>query len=232
MSNTPGRKFFVIFWAITVTSFLFLSTWLVSAANGYVFNWRSLQFQKTSLILLSGNAENITLTVNGAGRAANLPQKLAELWPGTYEVEIAKEGYKSWQKIFQLQPGEAKTAHNITLYLNNIQPVKLEKDKINQVRTQNDFLSQNSDLEIKNNEIWYRQKLVTRFSEPVLAAVLSDDEAHIFFQMGAEIRVMELDGGNNVKLISLASAEKSAFVDRADKLFFTQGEDIFEAKIK
>ena len=98
--------------------------------------------------------------------------------------------------------------------------------------------SQTGTLRIKDSEIWLNEKFLTRFSQPVLSAILTSDDSHVVFQIGKDIKVMDVDGSNIINLIELENAQKSDFALITtnfiieDKLIYTDGNKIFEAKIR
>jgi len=61
-----------------------------------------------------------------------------------------------------------------------------------------------------------------------LGAVLMRDSNHIIFQIKNEIRIMEIDGTNNVLIYKLKTADKTIFSLNGNKLTLLDGGELFQ----
>jgi len=199
-----------VFWIVLVTSFLFFATLLNLKANGWVLNTQTWRLFKTGMISLNGNPPTAKIEVNGKFRNDYLPYKIAKLAPGNYEVTISSPNYKTWQKNIRVEEGQASIYENVKLFFTNPTDVSVPQDVTVDLVKSNSSNRQ-SDVRVSGGEIYYRNNLVSRFSSNVATAVLYPDEYHIIYQINDEIRVIELDGGNNQLLFRLNSTEPTWF---------------------
>ncbi len=195
-------------------------------ANGYQLNWRYWKLIKTGMIVLDGDPQDVSIKINQK-YLEGLPLRMANVSPGSYEIIVSKDGYHSWQKNFEVPAGKAVTATDIVLF------IQLAKDtptpaNLDAQQVLSEYQNRAESIEIKGSEIYWRGNLVTRFASPVLAAAMYPDNQHLVFQQDNEIRVIELDGTNNILLFSLQSSEPSAisFRDNGRTLIFLDGGQI------
>jgi len=220
--------YYIIFWILLVTSFIFFAGLLLLEANGYRLNRQNFTIQKTALIILDGTPREVTVKLNDSITGVTFPARFSKLFPGRYEISVSRDKYQTWTKSIFLIGGQAIEFPNI--YLVSTEPVisKLDLAKFSEERLKNEYNNQSSAFQIKDNEIWYRNKLVTRFSDPILGAVLMRDSNHIIFQIKNEIRIMEIDGTNNVLIYKLKTADKTIFSLNGNKLTLLDGGELFQ----
>ena len=137
-----------------------------------------------------------------------------------YEVTISKDQYQTWQKLIPVQSGKASINQNIALFLESPLEVSPPENLTPEVLAK-EFQTPSALVRINGSEIYYQEKLVSRFSQDIAAAIIYPDNNHIVFQQGNEMRIIELDGSNNCLLFKLHSAEPSQFSVRDSNLYFT-----------
>jgi len=211
-SRYKKKILFIVFWTVLSVSFLFSAFIIVLKANGYQFNYKQWKVIQTGMIILDGTPHGAKINVNGRLNGRQLPTRLQALAPGSYEISVFTEGYQNWQRIIRVDEGKAVSFQNIVLFFSNPEECRVPNsnltiDQLKQAMTQN-----NPDLKILGNEIFYQEKLVTRFSSDVLAASIYPDNQHLVFQIDNQIRVIELDGSNNTLLLNLKTTNPSAFI--------------------
>jgi hypothetical protein len=83
-------------------------------------------------------------------------------------------------------------------------------------------------------EIWVGEKLVTRFSEPILNVSWYPDLSHIIFQEGNEIRVIDKNGKNDTLLIKMNQSGPARFTvgGKGEELYFVDNGKYKVAKIR
>lgn len=226
------KIYFILLWIFLVSSFLVLALFILYEANGYKLNRQTWHLELTGLISLDGQPRQIDdIKINGKTVASNLPYKTKKILPGYYEIVASKSGYSNWTKIFYLNGGQAYEDKKMFLFFT--EPVITETNRIiTKESLTNDAKNQASAVTIKNNEIWYQENLVTRFSDIPKSAILADDRLHIFFQLGSELRVIELDGSNNTKLFDFPSADTYIFSQNNDRVYYIDKDKIFEVEIR
>lgn len=204
----------IIFWCVLVITFLFFSFLIILKANGFQLNYKTWKILQTGMIVLDGSPRNSIIKINNRTLKSGFPEKIANLNSGNYEIVITFPSYQTWQKNISVREGMAATYKNIILFKDQSQdtnaPSGLTIDKLTQ-----DSRALSQDITIDDTEIFYQNNLITRFSQSVLGAVIYPDNKHIVFQLGDEIRVIDLDGSNNILLFKLSSALPT-FIDFRD----------------
>jgi len=209
-----------LFWLILIISFIFFAVLLHLKARGFQLNFRTWKLVKTGLISLNGSPGRAEIKVNGKPHSFAMPTKINNLPPGYYEVEISAQGFQTWQKSIYVLPEKASIYQDIVLFLSVPQEVPVPKDLTTEmVRT---GFTPDPSLVVKGEEIYFEERLITRFSDSVQMAVLYPDRAHIVFQIGNEIRVIDLDGANDVLLVTLSTKELTvvAFRNNGKTMYF------------
>ncbi len=231
MTSAKIKKtfYFLIFWGLLIVSFLFFSTLIVLKANGYQLNWHYWKVIKTGIIVLEGEPRDVNIKVNQK-YLINLPLRLANVSPGSYEVTVSKTGYHSWQKSFDVPSGKAAIFNDIILFRED--PSVTPAPNLTPQQVVNEYQDRTQSIEIKGNEIFYQGNLVTRFGSQILAAAIYPDNQHFVVQLGNEIRVIDLDGTNNILLFNLAVQEPTAitFRDNGRTIIFLDNGQI-EARV-
>ena len=224
---------FIVLWIFLVSSFLALALFILYEANGYRLNKQTWRLELTGLISLDGQPKQVdSIMINGKKVDDTiLPYKVKKLLPGYYDIIITKSGYQNWAKSFYLDGGQAFEDKKMFLFFDK--PIIKESVRnISLDSLKNDAKNQASQVVIKDNEIWYDDELLTRFSDAPKSAILADDHLHIFFQLGSELRVIELDGSNNSKLFDLPSADTYVFSQNNDRVYYIDKDKVFEVEIR
>lgn len=205
-------------------------------AQGYRVNIKNFKIIKTGLIYLVSYPKDTTVFIDNKIVTEKTPYTVG-LRPGNYNVLIAKEGYHVWEKNIRVE-SELVSDYKTIVMFKSIPEIKnlTDQRKINMLNIPIDIfaVSKSDDLLINNDyEIWQNNKLVTRFSKPIKNITWYNDE-HILFQQDDEIRVIEIDGGNNTLLIKLSSGVPSIFTvnNKGDELYFTDNGEYKVAKIR
>jgi len=225
------RLKFIAFWAVAIITFSSFAVLLLMEANGYKFNTKSLKIQKTGLILVEADPEPVVLHFAGKTKILIMQERLTKLLPGFYEVEITKDNYQTWNKKVHLDAGQAIDLTKILLFLNNPKPQEITDPSYHEKITKT-YKDQSKDLLIKENEIWSEEKFVTRFTDKVEAAIRINRTNQIIFQVGQEIRVIDVDGSNNLLLVKLENSTPTPLMYSAKKLYYLDGEKIFQTVIR
>lgn len=232
MSTKRKKIYFGIFWVLLVVSFLFFATLLVLVANGYHLDFKKMRLEKKGMLVLSGDKDRVSVKI-GQNEPRQLNFELKQmLLPGRYEVKVSRDGYHDWSHFYVIKGGMAAVNPNVYLFINNPKPSKLviNEAKIRQLET--DFKDQRDELVIKDRELYRQDKLVTRFSQSVLAAAWDADTNHIFVQIGSEIHVLDADGSNDINLFSLKQKEPTVFALYGKKMQYIFQNELYEIKIR
>lgn len=225
-----GQLFAIAIMALLAFSILYY-------AEGYRLNWKNFKLAKTGVIYLSSYPKGADVYLDGLMEEKKTPYSKS-LLPGFYYVVVKKSGYQDWSASFRINAGFVASYKSIVLFKNQIVPEPLtDQSKINLVNAPTDVLATTSDdrLVINNGyEIWQGSKLVTRFSEPVLGVKMYPDRGHIVFQQANEIRVIDIDGSNNILLVTLKNDSPAAFAvsSNGNELYYNDGGQYFAASIR
>lgn len=227
LTRAKKRILFIIFWTVLIVSFIFSAFLIILKANGYQLNYKNFKILKTGMIILNGYNINETIVINGKDLKRGLPLKISNLEPGRYEIIIKANNYQDWSKTVEVEAGMAVNNQNIILFLKEPKDRDAPSNITNQTLL-TDSLKNNSDIKISSNEIFYQDNLVSRFSQNVLSTSLYPDGEHIIFQVQNEIRVIELDGGNNQLLFKINSNEPTifSFENNGSAIIFLDGGQI------
>lgn len=228
MKSRIRRKIlFILFWIILIVTFCFSAFLIVLKAQGYQLNYKHWKIIKTGMIILNGEPNDSDVFLGGEDLKRGLPLRLANLVPGTYTIVISKENYQNWERKILVEAGKAANFSDILLFSKTAQDYQTNEvftlDKLT-----GEARAYQTDLQVSGSEIIYQGKLVTRFSQDITAAFLYPDNKHIVFQLGKEIRVIELDGSNNTLLFKQENPDSTVITFRnSDKtIIYLDGENI------
>ncbi len=102
---------FVLFFFI----FLVGAPLTVLYTAGYRLNFTTFRIQQTGVIALSSTPRGATVLVNGIDTGAKTPYVIQRLSPGSYTVQLSKDGYRSWEQRVDVSSG-ATTYITATLF--------------------------------------------------------------------------------------------------------------------
>ncbi len=205
-----------------------ISIGILAYGEGYRFNLVTFKFDKTGVIHLEFLPHDATVTVNGISDQ-DYSSFTQNARPGFYSVSVAKDSYTTWLTQFRLESASVNDYRNIVLFKSNIEPqVLTDQGKISLINAPLDVLAANSpgQLQFNSYEIWIDQNLVTRFAEPIQNAIWYPDTAHVVYQQGDEIRVIEINGQNDTLLVNLSSKTKTKYAigSRGTELYYLDGD--------
>jgi len=106
-------KIRVIFFVITLILVGSLGIFATYYARGYKFDLKTFTFLPNGILVLKSEPDGASVYINGELKAAtnaNLP-----LAPGTYDIEVKKDGYFSWYKRLTIEK-EIVTQATVSLF--------------------------------------------------------------------------------------------------------------------
>lgn len=213
-----------------------ISLGVLSYGQGYRFDFSTFRLIKTGVIYLEFTPKDSKISVNGVAE-----QKYSSFTlntpPGFYSISVSKDGFTPWLEQFHLDSGSVFDYRNIILFKSDITATKLtDSDKIKLINAPLDVLAANSPGQLLSNEyeIWIDKTLVTRFSEPIGRVIWYPDMAHIVYQQGDEIRIIENNGQNDTLLAKLSSTNQAQFAigARGTELYYLDGDTYKTATIR
>jgi len=240
VSNNRRTKLFfkIMFGQLAVAALITaLALVVLSYAEGNRFDLKNLRTIRTGLISAEYLPKDSSVYINdkqikiGKSFAKNVP-------PGQYNIRISKETYKSWQVDLKIESKSVNVYRNVVLFKDSPRIETLtDARKIALLNGPNDFLASRADrngLFSNYFEIWVEQKIVARFSTPINQVTWYPDRAHILYQQGKEIRIIEKNGLNDTLLATLGTDSPTKFALSSDgsELYYTDGTDYKLAKIR
>lgn len=210
-------------------------------AEGYRFNVKNFKIIKTGVASFSAYPRDSKIYVNDkllyGGSRFNASAHSINLTSGYYTARAEKEGFTTWSSSFKIEPGMVSNFGYIVLFKTDIGgEILTDQAKINSLNAPDATLA---DRNVNNpinvgSEIWLNDKLVTRFSSPVISTKWYSDQKHILYQIDDQIRIMDADGSNNVLLITLKTTSgTNYFVNyRGDELYYINNNEYMMAKLR
>jgi hypothetical protein len=111
--------------SISLALYLILLPIILSYSLGYHIDFNNLNIYKTGILSLRSTPSGASLYVNGKLSAELTPARIEELKPGTYHIEVRREGFYPWQKDVTIRPNMVTRAENIILF-----PILQDMEKI------------------------------------------------------------------------------------------------------
>ncbi len=109
---------------IRVRVFLFMTTLLIVGvvgifvsyyARGYRLNFKTFRFQPNGILVIKSEPDGASVFINGALKTAT--NATLSLTPGTYDVEVKKDGFYPWYKRLTIDK-EVVTQAGVSLFKN------------------------------------------------------------------------------------------------------------------
>mgnify|MGYP001569960466 CR=1 FL=1 len=184
--------------------FIVATGWILLVANGYVVNPQTFSLQQRAAIALAGLPPQVSVTLDGQIVSQKLPVTLRDILPGQHGVRISAPGLQDWHLSARLSSGQAVVRDSILLFRAVATPISDNLPNVPVIS----LIDPN--LTVSGGELAQlvggQRQLITRFSQPVLAARISSDREHVYVQLGNQIFVTELDGANTTPLVTLDDA--------------------------
>jgi len=214
--------------SVVASIVVLISLGVIFYAEGYRIDFSTFRVVKTGVLYLKIQPRNVTINVNDL-RQQESSSFVENLTPGFYHVSVGKSGFVTWKLGLQVRSQSVNEYSDIILFRSKIPVLPLtDADKIGLLMEPTDVLATNApdQLLFNDHEIWIGNDLVTRFSNQIQNATWYPDLAHIIFQQGKEIRIIEINGGNDTLLAILSSDKPTIFAvgNRGTELYFQDGE--------
>jgi hypothetical protein len=103
----------IIFFILTLIVVGGLGIFAIYYARGYRFNLQTFQFQPNGILVLKSEPDGASVYINGELKAATNAN--LSLSPGTYDVEVKKDGYLNWYKRLTIDK-EIVTQATVSLF--------------------------------------------------------------------------------------------------------------------
>lgn len=160
-------------------------------------------------VYLNGKIEKSTSVITDSAYIENL-------LPKNYQIEIKKDGYRSWKKNLGVKEREVTKAEDITLFPLNPNFAAIDKapEKITAPATSTDKKKavESNGYEISVTLIEKGEKVfLTRFSERI-GNIFWLNDYYLIFNAGNKIKISEIDARDGLNIINLAEFEKPSVI--------------------
>lgn len=211
------KKIYTIRYLFYLIIIVLVSTYLILLTYGYRINWDNFSLQKISMMYLASIPQDAEVYLNSHIVSQSTPIKIANLFPGRYDVKIVNDKYIPWEKTFFVEADYVAQEQDIVLILKDKAKINLSEDEIKSyqifLNNKKETDKYNRGLVIKNDtEIYFEDIFITRFSKEVKNITWYADKKHIIYQLGNEVYFMDTDGTNNIKLAELSSSDSTKFM--------------------
>lgn len=216
---------FIIFWIIALAAIIY--------SLGLNIDWRHFRMKETGIVYLVSSIGDVAASVKvDVSISQKLPASFTKLPEGHYNAEIAKDGYTTWNKSFEVDSSRVSAWENVLLIKTKIISRTATTEEADQLKRLIDEPLDRTII-IKDNELWINKKLVTRFSDSITNAIWYPDGAHIVFQINNKIKIIEKDGQNETDLVTLTSDIPSTFrfLSKGQELLYQDGDQFLVAEI-
>lgn len=105
----------LVFFILTLIIVGSLGVFATYYARGYKFDFKTFKFQPNGILILNSEPDGASIYING--ELENATDANISISPGTYDVEIKKDGYFSWYKRLTIEK-EVVTQATISLFKN------------------------------------------------------------------------------------------------------------------
>jgi len=119
----------------SLTLYLTLLPIILSYSLGYHIDFHKFIIYKTGILSLRSTPSGASIYINGKLYPDVTPVRIEELRPGTYFIEIKREGLFSWQKELVVRSNMVTRAENILLF-----PTLQATEKVSDLETDNFFI--------------------------------------------------------------------------------------------
>ncbi len=121
----PRRFSITLGYLAAVLVFLVVATYAVLYATGYKIDWTTWELKKTGFILIESYPKGAEIKLAGKATNKTTPETIKRLLPGTYKIELNKEGYRPWQGDVTVASGLVAEERNILLTRQDIKSAML-----------------------------------------------------------------------------------------------------------
>ncbi|MDD5496676.1 MAG: PEGA domain-containing protein [Candidatus Omnitrophica bacterium] len=137
MKNSDTLIRYIAFY-FSLALYLILLPIVLAYSFGYHIDFHKFNIYKTGILSLKSEPSGAFIYINGKLYTDLTPARVEELKPGTYFVEVKREGFYPWQKDLSVIPNMVTRADNIILF-----PTLRDLAKISDLKTVNFIIPDN-----------------------------------------------------------------------------------------
>ncbi len=185
MTLTQRRIIYLIF----IAFFLITLPIIILYANGYKYNFKKNNLQKTGAIFLESKPKDVKVFLNNNEIKEKIPILIKNLTPSEYNLKIIKNGFTTWNKEIKVNEGQTTFLQYVRLFKNQEVPIILYKNKIKEFKYNDDkdifvIYSTNKENEILTwfNVKNYKQKNILKTTDKIITFKLIENGKLIFIE--------------------------------------------------
>lgn len=125
-----GQKIRMAFFYLCVCVFFAGLPYILSYSLGYKFNFHTLRFIKTGLIVLKTQPSEARIYLNGELLKDKTPVTISELLPGKYNLLVKLEKYYPWSIDVHVQAGKVMRFEDVILFPAMTNVKQLNKEQV------------------------------------------------------------------------------------------------------
>lgn len=215
-----------IYYLTAIIAFFVSAFFIVTYASGYKVDITNRNISQTGMIVIEADQDSTVYldeVEQGTGKLT-----IRGLEPQNYALAVRREGYNSWSKNIELDPGEAEIINDIILFKTNpeIEEYKMdEKDFF-------DKLADKDQILVSGNEIYQNGNYVTRFSNEVKGVCWYPNRRYIAYTYDKKLKIVEIDGTNEITLLDKDSDSPVLFTSAGRYVIFEKDSKVYRAKIR
>jgi len=246
------KKARTLLFAACLTLFALAAPIIIGYSQGYRFDFATKRIVQTGGIYVKAMPRNVNVYINGKFKKTTSiftnSCLMENLIPKTYNVEVKKQGYHTWQKNLTVWETQVTEAKNILLIPENPNFTILTSDEqeIIDITSQIDCSTTSSDkkkvIEADDHEIWISfvktqnnqeeslgesedKIFLNRFSEKI-DKVCWLNNYYLIFNIGDEIKIAEIDDRNKINMVDLLQfPSPEIFWDEENSKLYVLSED-------
>lgn len=131
----------IIFWTF-VAIFFITAPLLVLYTAGYRYSFSTGIVTRTGVLSITTSPRSAEIYLDDQYAGAKTPEVLKRILPGTYNIELRKDGYHSWTGEVEIKSGQTEQLQNIQLFLDSEAQLLFDKETtIISVNPQGDIIA-------------------------------------------------------------------------------------------
>ncbi len=98
--------------------FLIIAPLLMMHTAGYRYDWSRKQIIKTGVLTVKSMPSGASVFLNNNNTYQKTPATISNIYPGTYNIKLEKDGYLSWEGVLAIDNDSASNIENLVLFPN------------------------------------------------------------------------------------------------------------------
>lgn len=221
MSLTARR---IIFYCL-LSLFIVTAPIIIGYTAGYRYSIKQRRIVTTGIISAQSNPEQARIYLNKSLYKDRTPTLITNLTPGSYNIEISRDGFHSWNKTLNVQSEQTTFTGSVILFKKDTEPLPILDIPKKVYSTRPKLITFNA------HEVWYgnpktqERKLITRLLEKINDAIPLQNDSAVLLILPNRIRALELDLRDRQNFWDLAIFDeiKTAVLAEDGKTLFIEG---------